>query len=378
MAGSSFGKNITVTTWGESHGPALGAVLDGCPAGISLDASDIQKFLDRRKPGTSAVTTARKEDDSVELLSGIFEGKTTGTPISMMIRNTSQHSGDYGNLVNTFRPGHADYCFDTKFGIRDYRGGGRSSGRETAARVATGAVAMKILNELGITIHAVTASIGDIAVPTPILDALSENEEGINISLSNSVVMPDSNIASVAEALIKKCREEKDSIGGSIYCFVKGMPTGIGDPVFDKLDAKLSQALFSIGAVKAVEIGNGIEASKKRGSENNDPIRCDSTGKVTFSTNNSGGILGGISNGDLIKLHAYFKPTPSVYRPQDTIMKNPDGSYDNTELEIEGRHDPVIVPRAVVVVECMTALTVLDALLDNIGSRMEHLKKIYG
>lgn len=375
MAGSTFGKNFRVTTWGESHGPALGAVIDGCPAGLPLSEEDIQKYLDRRKPGTSALTTSRSESDRVEILSGVYEGMTTGCPISLMIRNTSQHSKDYGNLKTTFRPGHADLCFEEKYGVRDYRGGGRSSGRETAARVAAGAIAAKALETLGIEIHAVTASIGNVSVPSELLEVL--NNESLKTAYSLHSVMPDRSLDDAVTELITKCREEKDSVGGSIYCTVTGMPIGIGEPVFDKLDATLSHAIFSIGAVKAVEIGDGIAVAKLNGSENNDKIRTETDGIVSFETNHAGGILGGMSCSAPIKIRAYFKPTPSIYRTQDTIAKEENGTFENTELTIEGRHDPVIVPRAVVVVECMTAITIFDALLENMGAKMEHLKKIY-
>ena len=375
MAGSTFGKNFRVTTWGESHGPALGAVIDGCPAGLPLTSEDIQSYLDRRKPGTSSLTTSRSESDTVEILSGVYEGVTTGCPISLMIRNTSQHSKDYGNLRTTFRPGHADLCFEEKYGIRDHRGGGRSSGRETAARVAAGAIAAKALKTLGIEIHAVTASIGNVTVPAELLDNL--DNALLKTAYSLHSVMPDKALDDAATELITRCREAKDSVGGSVYCTVIGMPIGIGEPVFDKLDATLSHAVFSIGAVKAVEIGDGISVSKMNGSKNNDRMRSTPDKKVYYETNHAGGILGGMSSSAPIKIMAYFKPTPSIYRAQETVTKNENGTFENTELTIEGRHDPVIVPRAVVVVECMTAITVLDALLSNMGARMDHLKKIY-
>lgn len=364
MAGSTFGKKFTVTTWGESHGPALGAVIDGCPAGLPLSEDDIQPFLDRRKPGTSAVTTARAEDDAVRILSGVFEGKTTGTPISLIIENTSQHSKDYGNIAVSYRPGHADYTYDKKYGFRDYRGGGRSSGRETAGRVAAGAIAIKILNQLGITVNAYTRSIGDIVINVDAMD--------LAYARSSAVCMPDPKAEKLALDYIAKCRAEKDSVGGCIECRIENAPAGIGEPVFDKLDAALGKALFSIGAVKAVEIGAGIKASQMRGSENNDALSMQD-GKVTFRSNHAGGILGGISSGEPIAVRAHVKPTPSIYQPQDTITNE----YQGTVLTIAGRHDPVIVPRAVVVVEAMCALTLLDLMLSNMGSRMDHLTRIY-
>lgn len=364
MAGSILGKNFTVTTWGESHGPALGAVIDGCPAGLPLSEADIQPFLDRRKPGTSAVTTARAEDDAVRILSGVFEGKTTGTTISLIIENTSQHSKDYGNIAVSYRPGHADYTYDKKYGFRDYRGGGRSSGRETAGRVAAGAIAIKILNQLGITVNAYTRSIGDIEINDDAMD--------LDYARSSAVCMPDPKAEKLALEYIAKCRAEKDSVGGCIECRIKNAPAGIGEPVFDKLDAALGKALFSIGAVKAVEIGAGIKASKMRGSENNDTLSMQD-GKVAFNSNHAGGILGGISSGEPIVIRAYVKPTPSIYQPQDTITKD----YQDTVLTIAGRHDPVIVPRAVVVVEAMCALTLFDLMLSNMGSQMDYLTRIY-
>ena len=363
MSGSTFGKIFRVTTWGESHGPALGCVIDGCPAGLKLSEEDIQPFMDRRRPGTSAVTTQRNEADKAEILSGVFEGVTTGCPISIMIRNTSQHSSDYGNLADTYRPGHADYCFDKKFGTRDYRGGGRSSGRETAARVAAGAVAIKLLKELGISINAYTAAIGDVHI----------EKRDLNECSGNVVYMPDAEAAAKAVALIEKCREDKDSVGGIVECIIKGAPAGLGEPVFDKLDAGLGSALFSIGAVKAVDIGDGTEVSRKRGSENNDGMHMEN-GHVSFDTNHAGGILGGISNGNDIFMRVHFKPTPSIFREQNTVNK----SGEDVTLAIKGRHDPVVVPRAVVVVESMAALVIADMLLTNMTAKMDNVCKIYG
>ncbi len=363
MAGSTFGEAFRVTTWGESHGPAIGCVIDGCPAGLAVSEEDIQRYLDRRKPGTSAVTTARKEADQVEILSGIFEGRTTGTPISLMIRNTSQHSKDYSNLAHTYRPGHADLGFDAKYGHRDYRGGGRSSGRETAARVAAGAVAMKFLEQQGIRIDAYTIAIGDVALPDEIRSNITE--EGLAQRLQNTVGMPDAAWAGKAEALIADCRSRKDSVGGAVECLIRGVPAGVGEPVFDKLDALLGQALFSIGAVKAVEIGDGIKAANSCGSGNNDPMFMDGN-KIGFASNHAGGILGGMSNGADILARAYFKPTPSIYQTQETVTAH----GENTSLTIVGRHDPCVVPRALVVVECMCGLTVADLLLRDRCSRM--------
>lgn len=364
MSGSTFGKLFRITTWGESHGPAIGVVIDGCPAGLSLDESDIQTFLDRRKPGQSKFTTQRQEGDLVEILSGVFEGKTTGTPISLMIRNQDQRSKDYSNIARIYRPGHADYTFDQKYGFRDYRGGGRSSGRETIGRVAAGAVASKILKELGIILTTYTRSIGPVQIP----------EEEIRLAeiQTNVLNMASNTYALKASEYLSDLMGNKDSSGGSIECRIHGVPAGIGEPVFDKLDARLAQALMSIGAVKAVEIGDGSKVSASTGSTNNDAF-LSKEGEIMKETNHAGGILGGISDGSEIQITAYVKPTPSIAQPQKSV------DIDKTPLEIQihGRHDPVIVPRAVVVVESMAALTLIDMLFENMSSRMAHLKTIY-
>ncbi len=363
MPGSTFGTLFRVSTWGESHGPALGCVIDGCPAGLTLNEELIQPYLDRRKPGTSAMTTARSEADKVRILSGVFEGRTTGTPISLMIENTSQISKDYGNLSDTFRPGHADYGFYAKYGHRDYRGGGRSSGRETAARVAAGAVAALILENYGIRLRAYTTAIGPVTLSDGLADKLSLDE--ISALSTNAACMPDEDSAAAALKAVEAARAECDSLGGIVECRIEGVPAGIGEPVFDKLDAMLGHALFSIGAVKAVEIGDGIKAAAAKGSENNDRMRM-KDGDVSFDTNHAGGILGGISNGNTILARAYFKPTPSIYQPQDTVNEK----GEDISLTIKGRHDPVVVPRAVVVVEAMCAITLLDLYLQNRNSRI--------
>ena len=364
MSGSSFGKNLMLTTFGESHGVGLGAVLDGFPAGMQLSESDIQKFLNRRKPGTSSITTPRKENDEVEILSGVFEGKTTGTPIAMLIRNTSQRSADYSEIASYYRPGHADFGFDTKYGFRDYRGGGRSSGRETIGRVCAGSICSKLLNEMGISVYAYTRSIGDVEI-----DYSNFNKDNIEKTIT---CMPDADADKKAVELIEKCKKEQDSIGGVIECVIKNAPVGIGEPVFDKLDAMLSHAVMSIGAVKAVEIGDGVIASHAKGSENNDQF-CIDNGKVSKKTNHSGGILGGMSDGTDIILRAHIKPTPSISSSQSTVNK--DG--EEIEISIGGRHDPVIVPRAVVVVESMCAFTLLDLMMSNMHSQAAYLKDFY-
>lgn len=364
MAGSTFGTIFKITTWGESHGKALGVVIDGCPAGLPLKEEDIQVYLDRRKPGQSAITTPRKESDQVEILSGVFEGKTTGTPISLMIPNTSQKSSDYSEIASYYRPGHADYTYDSKYGFRDYTGGGRSSGRETAGRVAAGAVALKLLKEMGITITAYTRSIGPVSADLTHFDQ--------NAIYATATCMPDFDADSRAAAYLKECMMKKDSSGGVIECIAKGLPAGIGDPVFEKLDANLAKAIMSIGAVKAVEIGDGTGVSSAVGSENNDAF-CYQEGLVSKKTNHAGGILGGISDGSQLILRAHVKPTPSIFTKQDTVNKN----EENIQIEIKGRHDPVIVPRAVVVVEAMTALTLLDACMLNMTARVDYLKNFY-
>lgn len=364
MAGSTFGKNFTVTTWGESHGRAVGAVIDGCPAGLPLCEEDIQVFLDRRKPGQSRFTTARRESDTVQILSGVFEGKTTGTPISLLIPNEDQRSRDYGDLASCYRPGHADYTFDKKYGIRDYRGGGRSSGRETIGRVAAGAVASLILSALGITVTAYTRSIGAVSCS-------SFSREEIQ---KNPLFMPDAKAAARAQEILNFYMSRQDSVGGIIECVAEGLPAGLGDPVFDKLDALLGQAIFSIGAVKGVEIGDGFGAALATGTTNNDPFRINLVGKTEKCSNHAGGVLGGISDGSPLIVRAAIKPTPSVAADQPTV------TTDGKEklLSIHGRHDPVIVPRAVVVVESMTALVLTDLLLADLGDRMDTLLQVWG
>ena len=353
MAGSTFGTLFQITTWGESHGAGVGVVVDGCPAGLDLSEEDIQKYLDRRKPGQNRFTTKRSESDTVRILSGVFEGKTTGTPVSLFVPNEDHHSKDYGPLKEIYRPGHADYGFDAKYGIRDYRGGGRSSGRETVGRVAAGAIAAKILEKLGIRVQAYTAQVGPV-----ICDPAGFDENHLSQS---PLRMPDPEAERQAQVWLEECMKEGDSIGGTVECIAEGVPAGIGEPVFDKLDALLGHAIFSIGAVKGVEIGDGFAAAKARGSENND--------RHDGGTNHAGGILGGISNGRPVLIRAAFKPTPSISRRQRAL--GTDGRMH--DLEIKGRHDPLIVPRAVVVVECMTAIVLLDLLMRNMSSRMENL-----
>ena len=366
MNGSSIGKYLRLTTFGESHGAGLGAVLDGFPAGLPLSEEDIQVYLDRRRPGSTSMGTTRNEPDRVELLSGVSEGVTTGTPIAMLVRNTSQRSGDYSELSDKYRPGHADYGYDAKYGIRDWRGGGRSSGRETIGRVAAGAICSKLLNGLGIECCAYTSSIGDIRIDPARFDAAFLH--------GSATAMPDPEADRQARELVDSLRQACDSVGSSVECVIRGVPAGIGDPVFDKLDALLARAVMSIGAVKAVSIGDGSKAATARGSYNNDSFIPDGAGGIAKATNHSGGILGGISDGSDILLRADFKPTPSISLPQDTV----NSKGDAVELSIHGRHDPVIAPRAAVVVECMCSFVILDAMLCNMGSRVNGIASFYG
>jgi chorismate synthase len=341
MAGSSFGTEFKITTFGESHGEAIGVVIDGVTPGVELDAEDIQRDLDRRKPGQSDVTTPRKEADKVHILSGVFEGKTTGTPIMLTVYNENSRSKDYSAVKDLFRPGHADFTFQKKYGIRDYRGGGRSSGRETIGRVAAGAVAKKILSKYGIEIVAYTKEAAGV-----VCEKLNFDE------IENNIVRAcDPDAAKLIIEKIIEARNTHNSVGGIVECRINGVPAGLGEPVFDKLDADLAKAMLSIGAVKGFEVGAGFKVAQMTGKENNDEM--DSSG---FLTNNSGGILGGISNGNEILFRVAFKPTPSIASAQKTIDK------DENELECEthGRHDPSIFPRAVPVVEAMAAIVIAD------------------
>lgn len=396
MAGSGFGTIFRVTTFGESHGAALGAIVDGCPAGLPLSEADIEPFMARRRPGQNALSTPRREADAVQILSGVFEGKTTGTPICLLIYNTNARSGDYDHLRDVFRPGHADYCFAEKYGIRDHRGGGRSSGRETAARVAAGAVAQALLRRLGITCEAWLSAIGDVPVPreskkSPDFDNLKEEALSEVSSKANAApAIPEeasekaAGLPEEAEQLLKKCRESGDSVGSTVTLSVTGLPAGLGEPVFDKLDANLAKAMFSIGAVKGLDIGEGRRAARLLGSENNDAFRLEN-GRIVKETNHSGGILGGMSDGGELRLTVYFKPTPSISKPQKTVVvENPEKNTEGqslcvreTELSVHGRHDPLIGPRAAVVVEAMAALVLADALLIGMSSKMSAVEEFY-
>ncbi len=355
---NSFGKRFILTTFGESHGKAIGCVIDGVPAGLKIDEEFIQKELDRRKPGQNRFATARKESDKVEILSGVFEGVSTGTPIAMVIFNKDQKSKDYSAIKDLFRPAHADFTYWHKYGIRDYRGGGRSSARETAARVAAGAVAKLLLKELNIKILSGVCQIGEI--------------EGKNFDFSyakeSEIYALDKEVEEFQKKEILKAKEAHDSIGGAVLVKIKNAPVGLGEPIYYKLDAVLADAMMSINGVKAVEIGAGFKSASMRGSENNDEIT-----KEGFLTNNSGGILGGIGNGDEIFLKVYFKPTPSIFQPQRTI----DIHGNETICNLKGRHDPCIAIRGSIVAEAMAALVIADMLLLNMGRRIEDLRKIY-
>ena len=349
MAGNSFGTVFKLTTFGESHGVAIGGVIDGCPAGISIDFEAIQHEMDRRKPGQSKIVTQRKEPDTVEFLSGIFEGVTTGMPIGFIIKNTNQKSKDYSHIKDVFRPSHADFTYNEKYGQRDYRGGGRSSARETACRVVAGAIAKQFLNT--ISIDAYTSSVGSIA--------LDKNYQALDLSLteSNPVRCPDPVVAEQMIDKIKAIRKEGDTIGGTVSCVLKNVPVGLGEPVFDRLHAQLGKAMLSINAVKGFEYGSGFEGVKMKGSAHNDAFNADGS----TQTNNSGGIQGGISNGMDIYFNVAFKPVATVMQTQDTIDK--DGN--SVEMQGKGRHDPCVVPRAVPIVEAMAALVLADFTLLN-------------
>ena len=344
MSGNTFGKNFRITTFGESHGPGIGVVIDGVPAGLEMDETFLQAELDRRRPGQSKVTTQRNEADRAEILSGVFEGKTTGCPLAILIRNSDQHSSDYSNVANLFRPGHADYTYFQKYGIRDYRGGGRSSGRETAARVAAGAVAKMFLKTKGIQVRACALNIAGIKAEKFLWDEVE----------NNIVRSPDPEAAVKMVEAIQQAQLAHDSVGGIVLCELLNVPAGLGEPAFDKLDAELAHAMLSVGAVKGIEFGAGFEVASMRGSENNDAITPEG-----FSTNNAGGILGGISNGDTIVFKVAVKPTPSIARKQQSI----DTNRNPVDVEIKGRHDPCLVPRVVPVIEAMAALVLADALV---------------
>ena len=355
MSGNSFGEVFRVSTFGESHGAALGVIIDGVPAGLPVDIEFIKSELARRRPGQSALTTARQEADAPEIVSGILDGVATGTPLTIIIRNTDQRSRDYSKLEHTFRPGHADYTYNAKYGIRDVRGGGRSSGRETAARVAAGAVAKLMLRNMGIDITAFALEIGGVKAEKFIPEEIEKN--------AARSADPDAAVKMIAATVAAAA--EKDSVGGKVGCRITGVPAGWGEPVFDKLDALLAHAMLSLGAVKGIEFGAGFAVSSMRGSENNDPLQ---SGAKVFASNNAGGILGGISNGDVIDFSIAVKPTPSIAAVQHTI----DDNGNACDMEITGRHDPCIVPRIVPVVEAMAALVLVDCALRQRCTKLDY------
>jgi chorismate synthase len=365
MAGNSFGQIFRITTFGESHGTAIGVILDGCPAGLTIDLDFIQSELDKRKPGQSKITTQRKESDTVQILSGTFEGKSTGTPIAMLIPNEDQRSKDYGHNVDVYRPSHADYVYDAKYGIRDHRGGGRSSARETAARVAAGAIAKLLLKHHGIDIFAHVTAVGKINAPNLESDNIAELLE---LREANIVRCADPATANEMIEFIDSVRKDGDTIGGKVSCVIKGCPAGLGEPVFDKLHADLGKAMLSINAVHGFEYGSGFDGTELRGSEHNDVPLPKSQEETQFKTitNHAGGILGGISNGMDITFKVGFKPVATIMHNQQTI----NAAGEASEIKGKGRHDPCVVPRAVVIVEAMAALVLADHLLRNRASKL--------
>lgn len=355
---NTFGHRFKFTTFGESHGKALGCIVDGVPAGIKIDEEFIQSEMDRRKPGQNKYATARKEGDKVEILSGVFEGITTGTPISMVIFNENQKSKDYSNVKDLFRPGHADFTYFNKYGTRDYRGGGRSSARETAARVAAGAIAKLMLNELGIKVQSGISAI----------DGIEANNYDFSKVADSEIFALDTEVEQAQKDAILAAKNKHNSVGGVALVNVKGAPVGLGEPLYFKLDSQIANAMMSINAVKAVEIGDGTLSSKVKGYDNNDQIRKDG-----FKTNHSGGILGGISNGDDINVKVYFKSTPSIFIKQETV----DVHNNEVDCELKGRHDPCVAVRGSVVAESMMALVLADMALLNMSSKIENVKKVY-
>lgn len=358
--GSIYGKIFSISTFGESHGAGIGVVIDGCPAGVSFDAAFIQDELTRRKPGQSRITTQRKEADEFEVLSGVFEGVTTGTPIALLIRNEDQRSKDYAHIADRFRPSHADFTYEEKYGIRDYRGGGRSSARETAARVAAGAVAKLMLKELGVSISAFVSQVGPIKV------SKSYKELNLSEAGNNAVRCADPEVAGEMFDFIDSVRKNGDSVGGVVFCVAKGVPAGWGEPVFDKLHAELGKAMLSINAVKGFEYGSGFDGVEMLGSAHNDAFYRDQQGAVRTKTNFSGGIQGGISNGEDIYFRVAFKPVATIMQDQDSLNK----AGETVVISGKGRHDPCVVPRAVPIVEAMAALVLADFYLRNKTSKI--------
>ena len=350
---NTFGQIYRLTSFGESHGPAVGGVIDGMPAGVTIDPDAVQRELDRRRPGQSDIVTARRESDRVEILSGVYEGRTLGTPIGFIVRNSDSHSDDYENLRHVYRPSHADYTYSVKYGLRDHRGGGRSSARETVARVVGGAFARQALAGLGVSIHAYTSAVGTVTLDVP-ADRLD-----LNMTESNAVRCPDPDTAAEMERLIKAVKTEGDTVGGIVTCVIDGVPAGLGEPVFGKLHARLAEAMMSINAAKGFDYGMGFDGTAMRGSEVNDIFEPTDDGRITTRTNHSGGIQGGISNGARITMRVAFKPVATLLREIETV----DDEGRKTVLKMRGRHDPCVVPRAVPIVEAMAAMTILDAVL---------------
>jgi len=359
VAGNQFGEIFRISTFGESHGKGVGVIIDGCPAGLLIQSDFIQKEMDRRKPGQSNIVTQRKESDEIEILSGVFENYSTGAPICMMLKNEDQHSADYDHIKDKFRPSHADYTYHTKWGLRDHRGGGRSSARETAARVAAGAIAKLLLHQHDVHIHAFVSQVGAIQYHPEFENLMITDIE------SNPVRCPDQEIATKMIELIKEVRKDGDTIGGSITCVIKGCPAGLGEPAFDKLHAELGHAMLSINACKGFEIGSGFEGIKMRGSQHNDIFIKDGD-KIKTRSNHSGGIQGGISNGMDIYFRAAFKPVATIIPAQESVDK----SGESTIVTGKGRHDPCVVPRAVPIVEAMAALVLADHLLRHRASKV--------
>ena len=355
---NTFGQKFRFTTFGESHGVALGCIVDGVPAGVKIDLDFIQSEMDRRKPGQNKLQTARKEDDKIEILSGTFEGLSTGTPIAMVLYNGNQKSRDYDNVKDLFRPGHADFTYFHKYGIRDYRGGGRSSARETSARVAAGAIAQLILKDLDIEVFSGICNI----------DGVKSEEFDWQYAKTSEMYALDKNKEEEQKEAIMNAKKSHNSVGGVVALKAINVPKGLGEPIYYKLDSVLADAMMSINAVKAIDIGDGIESISKKGDENNDQIRSNG-----FKTNHSGGILGGISNGDDIEMKVYFKPTPSIFIEQETVNT----SNENVNYNLKGRHDPCVATRGSIVAQSMMACVLVDMLLLNMGAKMDHLKKIY-
>ncbi|MGB0886906.1 MAG: chorismate synthase [Vicingaceae bacterium] len=364
MAGNSFGNIFKLTTFGESHGEAIGGIIDGCPAGLKLDLNFIQNELSKRKPGQSKIVTQRKEDDVVEFLSGVFEGVTTGTSIGFVIKNTNQKSQDYSHIKDKYRPSHADYTYQAKYGERDYRGGGRSSARETACRVVGGAIAKQILTHYGISVAAYVSQVGDLKV------IKHYSELDLTTTYNNAVRCPDEHLVDMMYNYIDKVRKEGDTIGGLVSCVITGTPAGLGEPVFDRLEADLAKAMLSINATKGFEIGSGFDGITQKGSEHNDefymknPLLGRDKGvgkKISTRTNNSGGVQGGISNGEDIFFNVAFKPVATIMQKQKTVNKN----LEEVEITGKGRHDPCVLPRASAIVESMAAMVVVDHILRN-------------